>query len=171
LPTCRPLVNPLIIGEWVPLAHRRERDHVQGAQLLRRDLRRLRPRPSDGRSTLDLEFNLTVVVTPRSNFMHACAYPGATSRVSYHVIELPLWVSYHGIELASTAVPKFYEAWGRTLSSHGAIGTNAGQPKRGSAACRRCIWRHDHGPVLKGHEKVHACAESFMHRDACWGDN
>jgi hypothetical protein len=42
--------------------------------------------------------------------------------VSYHVIELPLWVSYHGIELASTAVPKFYEAWGRTLSSHGVSG-------------------------------------------------
>jgi hypothetical protein len=62
--------------------------------------------------TLDLEINLTVIVAPRSDFMHACAYPGATLRVSYH-----------GIELASAAVPKFCEARGtQTVIARGRTG-------------------------------------------------
>jgi hypothetical protein len=67
--------------------------------------------PGGRRTALDLEFNLTVLVAPRSPFIHTCAYPGTTARVNYH-----------GLQLASAAVPKFCETQGtRTIIARGRV--------------------------------------------------
>jgi hypothetical protein len=61
------------------------------------------------RPTLDLEFNLTIVVAPRSPLTHLCALSGTTVRVSYH-----------GAELASAAAPEFCQQRGtRTIVARG----------------------------------------------------
>jgi hypothetical protein len=61
------------------------------------------------RPALDLEFNLTVIVAPRSPLIHTCTFPGTTMRVSYH-----------DVELASAAAPKFCEERGtRTVIARG----------------------------------------------------
>ncbi|CAM0908104.1 unnamed protein product [Alopecurus aequalis] len=61
------------------------------------------------RPALDPEFNLTVLVAPRSDLMHACGFPGTTLRVTYH-----------GFELASAALSNFCETRGRlTVNARG----------------------------------------------------